>query len=72
MSNQQQKQPLVVSEWCLKEIKAYCVAILLDGRAITVRQVRFYAFLENQTWGTGYIETALHSLYPEEFPSYSG
>jgi hypothetical protein len=70
MSNQEQQQLPVVSEWCLKEVKAHCEAIKRDGKTITVRRVKLYAFLENQTWGSGSIENALHRLYPEQFPPY--
>ena len=70
MSDQEQQQLPVVSEWCLKEVKAHCQAIKRDGKTITVRRVKLYAFLENQTWGPGSIEHALHTLYPVQFPPY--
>jgi len=65
----EQKQPCV-SEWCLQEIKAHCEAIRRDGKTVTIHRVKLYAFLESQTWGVGYIEVALHMLYPEQFPPY--
>lgn len=70
MNNNQEQQLPVVSEWCLKEVKVHCQAIERDGKTITVRRVKLYAFLENQTWGPGSIEHALHTLYPERFPPY--
>src|SRR5450755_333638 len=72
MSDQEQKPLPVVSEWALEEVKAHCEAIQRDGKATTIRRVKFYAFLENQTWGPGSIEAALYALYPNQFSPSSG